>query len=286
MILVSNLLELLRLFCHRLACSIRTLPPGTLGGGLLGLALGLAGWWAIRQQHQVHHRPRGSASTPTSTRSLASSGQQAAGAGPSTPQAQSATKAQTHAGAGAAPNAVPPALQAALAGAKRMTLSMPGVILEEHTAPQLSDSATLRPGVIPLMRHLLAALHGELYLLAHVADDIGQAAVTGALEAGGLVGAAASGGVTAQLRPHRLLFCSTLEGKASIVRQLEPDLHVDAHIATIEQLQRFMPRLALVESVDAGRAGGSGGGCNQTAIGKNVQVAGSLHELLGVQWQQ
>ena len=32
---------------------------------------------------------------------------------------------------------------------------------------------------------------------------------------------------------HRLLFCSTLEGKVSIVRQLEPELHIDGDSGTV-----------------------------------------------------
>ena len=36
-----------------------------------------------------------------------------------------------------------------------------------------------------------------------------------------------------QIPAHRVLFCSTLEGKTSIVRQLEPDLHVDGHPHTV-----------------------------------------------------
>jgi hypothetical protein len=36
-----------------------------------------------------------------------------------------------------------------------------------------------------------------------------------------------------QLPPQRLLFCSTQPGKQSIVRQIEPDLHIDADIATV-----------------------------------------------------
>ena len=36
-----------------------------------------------------------------------------------------------------------------------------------------------------------------------------------------------------QIPAHRVLFCSTLEGKTSIVRQLEPELHVDGHPHTV-----------------------------------------------------
>lgn len=68
----------------------------------------------------------------------------------------------------------------------------------------------------------------NVYVLAHVVDDVGEATVRGALEAGGLVGSAAG-----QIPGHRVLFCSTVEGKVSIVRQLEPELHIDGHPHTV-----------------------------------------------------
>jgi hypothetical protein len=83
----------------------------------------------------------------------------------------------------------------------------------------------------------------DTYLLAHVPDDIGQAVVAGAMEAAGLLGKG-----TNQLPPHKLLFCSTLEGKASIVRQIEPELHIDAQSVTIEDLKRFIPQLLHVHA--------------------------------------
>jgi len=61
-----------------------------------------------------------------------------------------------------------------------------------------------------------------------VKDDMGEATCRGALEAGGLVGVGSG-----QIPPQRLLFCSSLEGKASIVRQLEPQLHIDGHSRTV-----------------------------------------------------
>lgn len=98
----------------------------------------------------------------------------------------------------------------------------------------------------------------DLYVLAHVPDDIGQAVVTGAMEAAGLVG-------HGKLPAHRLLFCSTPEGKVSIVRQIEPDLHIDGHVSTVEELRRFMPQLLLV-----------GAGGSPVVDGPNIGQAPSL----------
>jgi len=87
-------------------------------------------------------------------------------------------------------------------------------------------------------------------MLARVEDDIGQAAVTGALEAAGLLGLG-----PAQLPPQRLLFCSTQAGKLSIVRQIEPELHMDGDAATVEELRRFVPHLLCMGGGGGGAAG-------------------------------
>lgn len=73
----------------------------------------------------------------------------------------------------------------------------------------------------------------QVYLLAHVEDDIGEATVSGALEAAGITGRQAG-----QVRLHRVLFCGTLEGKVSLVRQLEPDMHVDGESRTVRHAHR------------------------------------------------
>lgn len=83
-----------------------------------------------------------------------------------------------------------------------------------------------------------------------VQDDVGQAVVLGALEAAGLVGKG-----TGQVPPHHVLFCSTLDGKVSIVRQIEPDLHIDGSGKTIEDLKRFMPQLLHVTQPGTAAAG-------------------------------
>lgn len=56
----------------------------------------------------------------------------------------------------------------------------------------------------------------------------------GALEHAGVVGNGAG-----HVPPHRLLFCDTLDGKASIVRQLEPEIHIDASSVTVSCSQSF-----------------------------------------------
>ncbi len=90
----------------------------------------------------------------------------------------------------------------------------------------LQDSASVRQQAVPLLLEL--AKNANVFLITHVIDDVGEATVRGALEDAGLVGSAEG-----QIKPHRLVFCSTLEGKVSIVRQLEPELHIDGHPTTV-----------------------------------------------------
>ncbi len=104
----------------------------------------------------------------------------------------------------------------------------------------VQESAVLREDAAAVMREMLKT--ANVYVLAHVIDDIGEATVRGALEAGGLVGPSVG-----QIPPHRVLFCSTLEGKVSIVRQLEPELHIDGHPQTVRFLS--FPRLWLIGNI-------------------------------------
>lgn len=97
----------------------------------------------------------------------------------------------------------------------------------------MQESATVRQAAVSIL-HGLAA-NASVYLITHVIDDIGEATVRGALENAGLVGPNPG-----QIKPHRVLFCSTLEGKVSIVRQLEPDLHIDGHPTTVRHLSSQM----------------------------------------------
>jgi len=93
----------------------------------------------------------------------------------------------------------------------------------------LQDSASVRQQAVPILLEL--AKNANVFLITHVIDDVGEATVRGALEDVGLVGFSEG-----QIKPHRLVFCSALEGKVSIVRQLEPELHVDGHPVSVRLL--------------------------------------------------
>lgn len=159
-----------------------------------------------------------------------------------------------------------------LAGVKRVTISVPGVLLLEQHAEQLSDSATVRPEVVLIVKELVQAV--DTYLMAHVADDIGQATVAGALEDCGLIGTG-----TGQVPLHRLLLCSTLGGKVSIVRHLESELHIDAQSDTIGELARFIPQLLFIVPPGSAQAAGLESSCLPTgSCASNVGRATGLED--------
>ena len=124
-------------------------------------------------------------------------------------------------------------------------MSLPGTIIEERSPSELQEAATVVPEAVEVVKEMARTC--DVFLIAHVEDDIGQAVVTGALEAADLLG-----NKPGQVKPHRLLFCGTLDGKVSIVRQLDPELHMDGHAVTVEDLRRFMPHLLLVNRGGAG----------------------------------
>eukprot|EP00891_Asterochloris_glomerata_P008525 jgi/Astpho2/8525/fgenesh1_pg.00125_%23_30_t len=243
-------------------------PSSTLQlTGVLGLAAVLYGLYALRSGFK--RDPPGSRSTQA-PRQGGQAGQSLP-AGSSTMaqiaraplQSYGAASQQQPAAAGSSAREI---VQAQLAGARLITVSVPGVLFEESTPSQLQEGATLRSQAAAVVKEM--AQVAQVYLIAHVVDDVGEATVRGALESAGLLG-----GGPGQIRPHRALFCSTLEGKNSMVRQLDAQLHIDGHPSTIEDLKRFIPRLLHICQAGTAAAGQAYG---------NVTSAQLLTDAFGV----
>jgi len=133
----------------------------------------------------------------------------------------------------------------------RVTLSVPGTVLAAGAG---AGAPAAREWAGELVRWMSAAT--DLYLLARVGSDEEEAAVVDALRAAGCVGEGPG-----RVPRHRVLTCETEVGKVSVVRQLEPEVHVDASRETVEGLSRFLPRLVLVRGgADGGGGRGDGGG--------------------------
>eukprot|EP00276_Gloeochaete_wittrockiana_P005295 CAMPEP_0184669324 /NCGR_PEP_ID=MMETSP0308-20130426/76742_1 /TAXON_ID=38269 /ORGANISM="Gloeochaete witrockiana, Strain SAG 46.84" /LENGTH=202 /DNA_ID=CAMNT_0027115529 /DNA_START=101 /DNA_END=709 /DNA_ORIENTATION=+ len=78
----------------------------------------------------------------------------------------------------------------------------------------------------------------DLYLITRCDDDATEQNVLSALDRAGLFDAG--------LNRYKVLFCSTVMGKASIVRQLEPNMHIDEDDVVISTLKPHIKSLALV----------------------------------------
>ena len=108
---------------------------------------------------------------------------------------------------------------------------------QESSAAALEEGASLASARAAEALRALLDRGLDVYLLAHVASDVGEAVVRGALEAEGILGAGPG-----QVSPHRLLLCGTQIGKVSVVRQLEPELHIDADAETVRRVHRCRGR--------------------------------------------
>ena len=52
------------------------------------------------------------------------------------------------------------------------------------------------------------------------------------------------------VKSHRVMYCSTLDGKKAIVRQLSAELHIDTDVMIIESLQRYMNKFHLIKTAE------------------------------------
>ena len=122
-----------------------------------------------------------------------------------------------------------------LKGVSRVTVSVLGLLVEEKCAEELvMQGATPIPSGIAVVKDMLICKR-DVYLICHVQDDVGEAVVLGALEHHGLIGESEH-----QVPVHRVIFCSSQLSTVSIVRQLEPHMHVDGDKEIVQELSRFL----------------------------------------------
>eukprot|EP00899_Mesostigma_viride_P003100 jgi/Mesvir1/12791/Mv22842-RA.1 len=157
-------------------------------------------------------------------------------------------------------------LQRTLPGVKRVTCMCSGTLLQETIPEELEVYATLKPDAADQLRALSRAF--EVYLIARVNSDDAERRVLAALDEKGLL-LPAEGGINR----HKVLFCGTDVGASSIVRQLEPQLHIDTSEERVRTLVRFVPRLLHVMSPGVAAPAG---------LPSNVAVAASLSVIFGM----
>lgn len=265
--MLEQLRRMLQMYINRLHGYLATAPPGSLQlTGVLGLAALLFAYYQLRRPTTPDRSQQagaaGSAAAPGAGGRLGL-GQASAGSSAAAAKAGSgSTKQQDLASATPLGRAV----RSKLGGMRKVTISALGSLTEEWASTELQEGATLRPAAVDILREVASC--SDAYVITQVQDDVGQAVMLGALEAAGLVGTAQG-----QILPHHVLFCSTLDGKVSVVRQIEPDLHIDGAAKTIEDLKRFMPQLLHITQLRTAAAGaGSSNVRSSTSLAAYFQV--------------
>lgn len=247
--MLQDLRRFVQMYYNRLHAFLATAPPGSLQlTGVLGLAALVFAYYQLRRPavpdpHRQQANAAGAAAAAGSGGRLG-----AAAPGSSTTASSKAGSAGSRQQELAAATPLGRAVRSKLGGMRKVTISALGSLTEEWASTDLQEGATLRPAAADILREIAGC--ADTYVITQVQDDVGQAVMLGALEAAGLVGAGPG-----QILPHHVLFCSTLDGKVSVVRQIEPDLHVDGSGKTIEDLKRFMPQLLHITQPGAAAAG-------------------------------
>jgi hypothetical protein len=180
-----SLLRMLTDAYQRLSAWVADASRGNLSlGGLLGLALLVYGFYQLKDGGRAAQRRR------QEQQQAADAAARAAGAAAGAPPSSSARQAPTPQPSAPAASAAPagPALGASntptgraiaskLSGVKRVTISCPGVLLAESSPAQLQESASLRPETADVVKEMARVT--DVYLIAQVEDDVGEALVTG-----------------------------------------------------------------------------------------------------------
>ncbi|CAD7699199.1 unnamed protein product [Ostreobium quekettii] len=260
--LVQHLQRLAHALYVHVVSMLREAPPGALPlTGVIGLAALLAGLYQLgyTRRAPAADRPRADAQ-PRASRT--NSAQYRLGS-----QKRSCPPGESEVpGSGAQGLPIPlSALRSQLVGISTVTISVPGVLLEQCDVEELEEEATVRPDAVEIVKELGSCV--QLYLMAQVSSDIGEAVVRGALEAAGVLGRGKH-----QIPSHKLLVCETLPGKIAIVRQVEPELHVDGDRRTIEDLQRFIPQQLHIH-----KPGGQLASCSMGSVGYGESLSDALN---------
>eukprot|EP00929_Paragymnodinium_shiwhaense_P116431 TRINITY_DN85988_c0_g1_i1.p1 TRINITY_DN85988_c0_g1~~TRINITY_DN85988_c0_g1_i1.p1 ORF type:complete len:228 (-),score=48.67 TRINITY_DN85988_c0_g1_i1:132-728(-) len=113
---------------------------------------------------------------------------------------------------------------------KTVCVSLDGTLFRKE------DGVIIDEAIIPFLE-LCAG--NEVFAIALAKDDAREEEVKLALEAVGMF--------EAGLRRHRLMFCSSSEGCASMVRQLQPSMHFEGTQSVAAALEGKVPMVQLVD---------------------------------------
>lgn len=120
---------------------------------------------------------------------------------------------------------------------RMITISMTHLL--EHEAELVS------PALLEGLRDLMVI--ADVYFICNVSHAREKPDILTKLSDLGLVASSSSSTHTGHLiLPHKVLFCSSNIGKVAIVRQMQPQVHVDNQTHMIQELQRHIPLMVLL----------------------------------------
>ncbi|TPX69051.1 hypothetical protein SpCBS45565_g02669 [Spizellomyces sp. 'palustris'] len=126
-----------------------------------------------------------------------------------------------------------------LKGRRVMTISMKNIVVWNPSPDPTTPNHAFRESALPFLHSLVSNPSNQVHLIMVVTSDQEEAQVRTLLHSSGLY--------TAGLDPRRVVFCSTEEGKAHIVRHIEPHVHVDSCDDVIKRLAPFVGRIIRVQ---------------------------------------
>lgn len=106
---------------------------------------------------------------------------------------------------------------------------------DETTDTSTTNDIVVRDSAKPCLRQMAGC---DLYIIARVTSDEMETSVRKALRN--------AGAFEAGVDERKVLFCETQQGRVSMVRQIEPHLHIDNSTAVASALQRYIKFIALV----------------------------------------
>ncbi|KAK3259304.1 hypothetical protein CYMTET_31694 [Cymbomonas tetramitiformis] len=244
----SVVLKLVREVLHalgtRLAPYVETASPSTIKwSGIFGVAAFFVAVYTFRRGGR---KPSPEAADLSDRDGPASS---SSGASFHVTQAVQRASASSLQKSTSTPSTLSQRIRRRLKGVHKVTCSLSGVLFEEGAADALSTSATARPAAVEIIQALIGIC--DVYFITQVTDDRGEEKAHEALLKANLVGPEGVVAGKGILASHKSLYCTTHVGCTAIVRQLEPDLHIESSVEIVKELSRFVPRLLHVNASGA-----------------------------------
>ncbi|EFA85040.1 splicing factor [Heterostelium album PN500] len=124
---------------------------------------------------------------------------------------------------------------------KKVTLSTIDTVYYEHITDRKVCNFTLIESERDTLLRLAST--ADLYLLTQITDDNEEEMVINLLKSYGIF--------EAGLNPHKVLFCSTTQGRAHIARHLESILHIDDDLTALTMLKPHVQFLTFIFDINA-----------------------------------